>query len=301
MLANGAFKPPDNDENKAVREKLRSQVDLHDRLVTSGHFAHDKFLVACDSKGNPQRVLSGSTNWTMTGLCTQGNNGVIVDDPTLAADFINEWNLLKAAGNGYPPSLAEANSTAKSFEVDGCKITQWFAPTSDAQDLEYARRADQCGLTDGIMFLFFNPGAFVDPEEPLKWTLLQNILRAPQAGTPNFDGGLYIRGVVNQEIPGLTSPAKDASAGKQALHDPTAVSNPVTLFSGRRRPQKLTRDSMVPKNIKTTFHNWQTEILGTGVHIHSKVIVLDPFGKNPVVMTGPTTSATRPRARTTTT
>jgi hypothetical protein len=43
---------------------------------------------------------------------------------------------------------------------------------------------------------------------------------------------------------------------------------------------------MVPKNIKDTFHNWATEILGQGVHIHSKVIVLDPFGDNPVVMTG---------------
>ncbi len=42
----------------------------------------------------------------------------------------------------------------------------------------------------------------------------------------------------------------------------------------------------MPKNIKTVFHNWDTEMLGTGVHIHSKVIVLDPFGQNPVVMTG---------------
>jgi hypothetical protein len=28
------------------------------------------------------------------------------------------------------------------------------------------------------------------------------------------------------------------------------------------------------------------EILGAGVHIHSKVVVIDPFGTNPVVMTG---------------
>lgn len=43
---------------------------------------------------------------------------------------------------------------------------------------------------------------------------------------------------------------------------------------------------MVPKNIKSAFHNWEAEMLGSGVHIHSKVIVLDPFGKKPVVMTG---------------
>jgi len=69
--------------------------------------------------------------------------------------------------------------------------------------------------------------------------------------------------------------------------DPSEPANPVTLFSGAKQPpQRLRYDAMVPKNIKDTFHNWETEILGSGVHIHSKVIVLDPFGGNPVVMTG---------------
>jgi hypothetical protein len=224
----------------------------------------------------------------MTGLCTQANNGVIVNDPDLATDFLNEWNLLKAAGNGYPDSLAKANSTAKTIKVDGCDITQWFAPTSGAQDLEYARKLINAA-TDGILFLFFNPGAFVSADQPLKWTLLQNILVRHQAGSPNYDAGLYMRGVVNQEIAGLTSPAADATAGasKHATLDPSAVANPVTLFSGGDRPpQRLTHESMVPMNIKDTFHNWDAEIQNVGVHIHSKVIVLDPFGKNPVVMTG---------------
>jgi phospholipase D-like protein len=138
LLANGAFKPPSNDENKAVREQLRNKVDLHDRIVTGNHFAHNKFVVFCDSSGTPQRVLSGSTNWTMTGLCTQANNGIVVDDPALAANFVTEWNLLKDAGNGYPPSLATANSTAKTFAVDGGRITQWFVPTNGAPDLAFA-------------------------------------------------------------------------------------------------------------------------------------------------------------------
>ena len=142
---------------------------------------------------------------------------------------------------------------------------------------------------DGILFLFFNPGAFVSPDEPTKWTLLQNILVRHQADGPHYDLGLYMRGVVNQEIPGLTSPATAPTSGasKHATLDPSVVSNPVTLFrGGGHPPQRLTHEAMVPKNIKTTFHNWAEEMLGSGVHIHSKVIVLDPFGKNPVVMTG---------------
>ena len=42
-------------------------------------------------------------------------------------------------------------------------------------------------------------------------------------------------------------------------------------------------------------------MLGTGVHIHSKVIVLDPFGKNPVVMTGSHNLGYKASSRTTTT
>jgi phosphatidylserine/phosphatidylglycerophosphate/cardiolipin synthase-like enzyme len=291
ILANGAFKKPDNDENKAVRAELRKVVDLSDRLVTSGHFAHNKFLVCCDSAGNPQRVLSGSTNWTMTGLCTQANNGVIVDDPKLAQYFLDEWNLLKKAKNAYPKTLAEANgeTTANVFNVDGGTVTQWFAPTNKAQDMVYARKLINAAK-QGILFLFFNPGVFVGEDKPeSKWTLLQNILFRHHQDAANFDGSLYIRGVVNQEIKGLTSESKagepETPSARAAL-DPTAGA-PVTLFNGGDQPpQRLGYESMVPKNIKDTFHNWATEILGAGVHIHSKVIVLDPFGQNPVVMTG---------------
>jgi hypothetical protein len=59
------------------------------------------------------------------------------------------------------------------------------------------------------------------------------------------------------------------------------------LFDGGKdEPQRLGFESMVPKNIKDVFYNWRTEILGAGVHIHSKVVVIDPFGDHPVVMTG---------------
>src|SRR5262249_16208799 len=59
ILANGAFKPPDNDENKHVRAQLHGKIDLHDRLVPQGHFAHNKFVVFCDSSGTPHSVLTG--------------------------------------------------------------------------------------------------------------------------------------------------------------------------------------------------------------------------------------------------
>lgn len=284
LLANGAFKPPDNDENRAIRATLSTKVDLFNRLVTSGHFAHNKFVVFCDTNGNPQQVLSGSTNWTMTGLCTQANNAVIVNDPDIAADFMNQWNLLKAAGNGYPSSLANANSTTQSKQIDGGRITQWFAPTSAGQDLDYARNLIK-NAKDGILFLFFNPGVFVSADQPEKWTLLQNVMAKQDKNSPDYNPALYVKGVVNQEIAGLTTAADSSSDNVKQPGETDQT--PVTLInSNAPAPQKLTRAAMVPKNIKDKFHNWEAEILGAGVHIHSKVIVIDPFGVSPVVMTG---------------
>jgi len=291
ILANGAFKsntPPNNDENAAVREQLKDKVNLFDRIVKKGHFAHNKFVVFCDANGKPEKVLSGSTNWTYTGLCTQANNGIIVNDANVAADYLAAWNRLKEAENDYTPDLVKGNSTAQTYQVDDCKITPWFAKTSAQQDLEYARQLINAA-SEGILFLFFNPGVF--EQDPQHWTLLQNILERHNQSDANFNPNLYFCGVVNQDIPLLTN-AGGAQKGKKqppAILDPTASApSPVTLYkSGVEPPTRLSHDVLVPHAIKDQFHGWEEELLGAGiVNIHSKVIVLDPFGANPVVMTG---------------
>ena len=279
ILGNGAFKgnkPPDNDENAAVRAQLKPKITVIDRIVPLGHFAHNKFVVFCDSEGTPRRVLTGSTNWTCSGLCTQANNGLVIDDPAVAADFLAAWNRIKDAGNAYTPALVTGNSTAKTIQVDGCKVTPWFVKTSAAQDLEFARNLINAAK-EGILFLFFNPGTF--QEDPLHWTLLQNILeRHNPASQAICNSDLYFCGVVNQDIPQLTKP----------LDPSTASPSPVTLFkNGVEPPDRLSQDVLVPHNVKSQFHEWEQELLGASmVNIHSKVIVIDPFGENPVVMTG---------------
>jgi hypothetical protein len=287
ILANGAFKPPTNDENASVRAALRPKVTVIDRMVTGSHFAHNKFVVFCDSAGKPQQVLTGSTNWTSSGLCTQANNGLIINDAGVAQDFLDAWNRLKAAGSAYPPELIQGNSTAKTYQVDGCKITPWFAATSAAQDLVFARKLIDAAQ-DGILFLFFNPGTF--QQDPTKWTLLQNILERHNPAGANYNPNLYMRGVVNQTIAGLTPGVTPAAGAKQSnpLHDPTSPA-PVTLIKGGgdSQPIPLGQSVLVPHNIKSQFHTWEQELLGASmVNIHSKVIVIDPFGQHPVLMTG---------------
>jgi len=290
ILANGAFKPPDNDENKDVRAQLKSKVRVYDRIVTSGHFAHNKVVVICDSDGKALRVLTGSTNWSSSGLCTQANNGLIIDDPAVAQDYLDAWNRIHAAGNGFPPNLINANSTARTFQVDGCSVTPWHVPTSHAQDLDYARKLINAAK-EGILFLFFNPGTFQPDDTPEKWTLLQSVLsRHHQENNAYYNPNLYIKGVVNQDIPYLTTdkaPQKGKKRRSQSM-DPTTAAHPVALYSsGIEPPERLSHDVLIPANIKDKFFNFEKELLRAGiVNIHSKVIVLDPFGQNPVVMTG---------------
>jgi phosphatidylserine/phosphatidylglycerophosphate/cardiolipin synthase-like enzyme len=264
ILANGAFSSKEPDENSQARETLRNAgVEVFDRMVSSGHFAHNKFAVICDSVGKAIKVLSGSTNWTATGLCTQANNGLIIQDRAVAGRFLQQWHSLQQAGNAFPKDLLAANSKLSQFHVDDVQVTTWFAPTSASQDLDYARKLI-ANAKEGIMFLFFNPGTY--QEDPRKETLLQNVLdRHNPKNTGGYDPKIYIRGVVNQEIANLTSVYNG--------EDGTLTSIP--------------KDAMVPAAIKQHFHAWEDEALRASmVMVHSKVIVIDPFGEYPVLMTG---------------
>jgi phosphatidylserine/phosphatidylglycerophosphate/cardiolipin synthase-like enzyme len=87
ILANGAHKSG-KDENESARKELgKAKVHVFDRLAPSTHLAHNKFVVVCNSNDAPQYVLTGSTNWTKTGLCTQANNAIIVKNSELAGYY----------------------------------------------------------------------------------------------------------------------------------------------------------------------------------------------------------------------
>jgi hypothetical protein len=102
VLANGSVKAKGLDQNKEARAHLVGKVDLHDRMISPNALGHNKFLVICDSKKNPRWVWTGSQNWTRTGLCTQANNSVLIDDRRIANEFKKQWDLLKAASDKTP-------------------------------------------------------------------------------------------------------------------------------------------------------------------------------------------------------
>src|SRR5262249_2224865 len=123
VLSNGAHKRRDEDENADSRATLQDAgCEVHDRMLPSGILGHNKFMVVCDSAEAAEAVWTGSTNWSPTGLCTQINNGILIQDPGVAQEFLDQWGRLRDASDATPKELVEENSKVKAKETGSDKV-----------------------------------------------------------------------------------------------------------------------------------------------------------------------------------
>jgi hypothetical protein len=256
------------DENENARARLLAEgvdvkVERENRFISPGALGHNKFLVRTDKDGKPVIAWTGSTNWAPTGLCTQVNNGLLIEDPDVAQVYLDQWHRLRKAASAFPKPFIAENSKPKPVgeDVPGkVRSTVWFTRTSKGVDLD-ALRAEVQKAREGILFLMFMPGA----------TGLFGTV-AKRSAEP----GLYVRGVVS-ELPHGTD-------------DPSALD--VSLIDGEDHTS-LHLDIIQPEGVKHPFANFAAEVTrkqflaGVGhAIIHSKVVVLDPFSADPVVITG---------------
>ncbi|MBW4519873.1 MAG: hypothetical protein KME16_09270 [Scytolyngbya sp. HA4215-MV1] len=254
------------DENEAARQRLKAagvDVDDRHRFTAPGPLGHNKFLVRLDRQGKPAIAWTGSTNWAPTGLCTQINNGLLIEDPEIAQIYLDQWHRLREAGSEFPKRLIAENSQPKQVgkDVPGTvRSTIWFTRTSKGVDLD-ALQAEVQKAREGILFLMFMPGS----------TGLFSTVAARSA-----EPGLYIRGVVSE----LPNGRGDESAVDINLID-----------HANHTPFHL--DIIEPEGVQHSFAHFAAEVthkqfLGEVGHaiIHSKVVVIDPFSADPVVITG---------------
>jgi len=262
VLSNGAHTSREDDENEDARHTLNNAgCDIHDRMLPAGVLGHNKFVVVCDKSQKPMVALSGSTNWSPTGLCTQINNVIQIVDEKFAQIFLDQWNRLKDAGNTTPASLVTENSKVKSAKTtkgDG-KVDVWFTRSSHQQEMDAVvdliKQAKQ-----GIVFLMFQPGGS---------PILNAVVRM-QAD----NSSLFVKGVISTASPDdLDATAHVTLVQRDGIHvqDFRIV-----------QPQGL-----------HAVGNFAAEVMrGTFLHdigfaiVHSKVIVIDPNGDSPIVVTG---------------
>ncbi len=258
ILANGAFGPGKPDP-QAVNAK-RLTIKPIRRIVSSGHFAHNKFVVITQKQGATEtavKVLTGSTNWTTNGLFTQVNNAVILHDAAVAAYYKAEWDAIAADCNGQGKGLYAAPYRAHNnaaFQNKKADITTYFAPVPKPIDMD---AADKCirAAKQGVLFLMFKPGT-----EGKSRILYDTILAMRN------NKNLYVNGVMNA--------------------DPGGKKNPTITFMNNNKEEKGDLSVVLPAAINEDFQFWQKEVSPQNVTIHSKAIVIDPFSDDPVIITG---------------
>jgi hypothetical protein len=278
VLANGSTKKKGEDGNKVAAGELEHDINLYRRMLWSEGLGHNKFVVFCDSSKKPFMVWTGSTNWATTGLCTQLNNGILVNNIALATVYLEQWNLLKddqrVGKNGtkmhFGSALMAANDKAKDGTAGVVKRpwTVWFTRTSSKQEMKAVTDLVN-GAQDGILFLMFEPGT-----KGLLQVIQSRMDEKPSAGKKK----LYIHGVVNT--------LKTAEKG-QDLH--------VNVVGGGK-PKPFDLSVVQPEGVPGGLAGWAAEVgrreflmtqggvIGYAI-VHSKVIVIDPFS-NPIVITG---------------
>jgi phosphatidylserine/phosphatidylglycerophosphate/cardiolipin synthase-like enzyme len=254
------------DENADARAKLVAagvDVEKTNRFTSPGPLGHNKFLVRAHRDGTATAAWTGSTNWTPTGLCTQSNNGLLINDPATADVYLQQWHRLRNAGSAFPPELVNSNNAAHPVAADqsdpGSASTVWFTRSARHVDLD-ALRHEVAQAKQGILFLMFMPGAT---------GLFADVMA--RSAEPD----LYVRGVVS-ELP--------RGRGDESQAD-------VSLVDGATR-RRLSLDIVQPEGAHP-FANFVAEVthkqflsqVGHAI-VHSKVLVIDPFSDSATVVTG---------------
>lgn len=259
--------------NAATRERLADSLGarFHDRLLAKGNYiGHNKFVVYVDASGKPTAVLTGSTNWTPSGLCAQSNNMLVLEDRKIAERYLDYWHrLLKDdADQGKefrddnakpPPKLAvgggSGSGTVRIWYSPNTK--QRTKPKSPATPVDMEEVFDAIGAArHGVLFLLFSPGT------PSILTRIAEESKSRKSAGEEF----FVRGAVS-----------DAAMSKQVatrVYNDSVLKAPNSLITGIA-------------GIRDQFSFWERELekLGHAV-IHDKVLVVDPLSDKCVVVTG---------------
>ncbi|MBR0753249.1 hypothetical protein JQ604_13750 [Bradyrhizobium jicamae] len=309
----------ENDDPRAQLHKAAgAQKDrVIDRMFnSSARIGHNKLAVYV--KGDkPVAVMTGSTNWTETGLCAQSNNCIIIEDDAVAADYFAYWNALKddkqaprkpltVTVKGKKVKGAAPNSNKQGAEIRaenqkarkehklsaGSTAQVWFSPNTKQPTVPKkspARPADLKEVYDrmdaarkAIMFLVFMPGR----------SGVNNIVGEAadiERGDKNGESAQFAKK--------LTSISDKGRFVLGAISDPTAMPNYVAPKKGEKKPPvKKGAIKMPPPAIwwpggpgsqvamvraaavRIPFGNLRPELLTAGhAIIHDKIIVIDPL------------------------
>jgi hypothetical protein len=287
ILSNsGGTAAPFDSRNAPHRTVLHQRMDaagstftIQDRMYAdSGHIGHNKFVVHVDDAGKADAVLTGSTNWTWSGVAGQSNNCTRCDDADVAAAFLDYWNLLHAdpiPKAGAPTKTAEfsQSDTVKTADLtparvdgpSGSTIEVWFSPNvpgrvqpSDTSpppvDMDrlfgLMRQAQQV-----ILFLVFMPSKGG-----------KNSIVSQAVALGEADTSLTVLGAISDSMAMWQEPGADPAAG-------------VPHIFQRGNVSVVRATALSDKAIVAPIGDFQLGERLAAEHaiIHDKILVLDPL------------------------
>ena len=304
-------------ENDDPRRKLHKAAGKEkDRVIdrmfnSTTRIGHNKFAVYVKD-GTPTAVMTGSTNWTETGLCAQSNNCIIVEDEDIATDYFAYWNGLKddkqpprkaltlkkggktvkgAAQNSNKqgPKLRAANrKPPKVHKLSTGTAKVWFSPNTKQPTVPKKSPARPPDLAEvyklmddakkAIMFLVFMPGrsGVNNIVGEAAYIADGESARFAKKLTTISKKGRFVLGVISDPtaMPDYKAPTKGAKK-TPAKKGGIKLPPPAIWWPGGPKSQAaMVRAAAV----RIPFGNLRPELLTAGhAIIHDKIIVIDPL------------------------
>jgi phosphatidylserine/phosphatidylglycerophosphate/cardiolipin synthase-like enzyme len=268
ILFDACNNPPDEhgvvfprDLNRAMAEEAHVKGLCKDRITRSDvndpPIPHNKFVVLLKD-GQPDSVLTGSANFSLGGVFGQSNVIHIVEDPAVAAAYARCWDKLAANTDfqALRSSFSSSNPLPPPQERPPVGTSCIFSPQQTLAALDwYAARAKEAQKALFMTFAFGINKVFMDVYRNgtagLRYALLDKLLR-----------------------PGIK--ASQLAAAEQEM----------------RELREMVENRFAVGNLLPTnkFDRWLKEALtGLNQHvrfIHTKFMLIDPLGDDPIVITG---------------
>lgn len=277
--------------NALMRELLTDVLGARktDRMFNNAHIGHNKFAVFQDAQGMPKAVMTGSTNWTPTGLAGQSNNAILIESEPIARAYLDYWQDLKADTAQFqrPDPLSAPTSNVQGATLrqrcadgrteatlaDGTRVAFWRSPNTHAKTKGPHLPPDLAEVYDLIEraseAVFF--AVFLPSQSGRTSVIEQAITVAGQRGD------LLVYGAVSDvmAMPNYEPPKRDGSP--KVHHEQPAIYDNGTVHVVRA--VALNKDDVVG--------SFESELLSIGkAIIHDKIVVVDPLSANCAVVLG---------------
>lgn len=256
---------PEGQNRKAMKKAglLDGRANLVIHWRTKPKIPHNKFIIRFDQDG-PREVWTGSTNITASGFLGQSNVGHLIHDANVASQYFAFWNLLKDDPTAKPAKAGVGQLTPDPPPLpDKGSITCVFSPrASDAMLTWYADR-----MQDATSTIMFTAAFTVSPE-----------FIPPLAEDRDF-----LRFVLKEKPPTKAEREAFRKDRDLVISFGAVLGTAFTIKDGRIVATRSAKEFPLDRwYLKEELTRSQGNIF----FIHTKYLLIDPLGDDPLICTG---------------